>query len=177
MSGDADRPIDWTLPEGGPAIFENRRPLSDKLVAEIAAKLAKALNGSSPMKFTFGNAGDSYIGPLENPELAANFALHEILHITGYARSIGVGIEIEYDHGREIYISDIGRDRSSDETKGNGAKVIQHVCDLADLLKVCVCISHMTNEPGLGAYYARFGFVPEAEPEHITNMRREPRPR
>lgn len=96
----------------------------------------------------------------------------EILHVTGWAETLGVSVSVERDDDRNLFMSDIGRNRSDPGTRGNGALVIGKLCEVADAFCLSFETSHMTDEPGLGRYYAQFGFVAYGEPGPITNLRR-----
>jgi hypothetical protein len=108
-------------------------------------------------------------------ELLGHFVNRELAHIEGYAPTIGVFVQATFDDAEVIHISTISRyNRADSATKGNGGKIIRLILDVADAIGVPVDIEHMTDETALGAYYASFGFVPEAAPNLITNMRRMP---
>ena len=100
-------------------------------------------------------------------------AINEDLeHIAARAADHGVGVQIEADDDGVIFLSDIARRDGS--SKGAGTKVIEALCRAADLHGVAFETSFMTDETGLGTYYARFGFEIDGEPGKITSLRREP---
>lgn len=134
------------------SILLHSRPLSDDLVKRIAKGIVDSIHAVNSASFL------------------AQLALIDLCAI-----SLKVGIEHEYDEGgQDLFICDLGRDLSDPSTKGNGAKILNMLCSLVDAHGLTMSISHMTDEPGLGTYYARFGFVAEDHPEHITNMSRAP---
>jgi len=101
-------------------------------------------------------------------------AINEDLeHIAARAADHKVGVQVEADDDGVIFLSDIARRDGS--SKGAGAKVIEALCRAADLHGVTFETSFMTDEAGLGTYYARFGFEIHGEPGDITNLRRAPR--
>lgn len=89
---------------------------------------------------------------------------------------VSVFIEIDDDGTRPIiHIPDLARDRSNASTKGAGGRVLAMINALADLYGAKVEIEHMADEPSLGVYYARFGFVPTGCAGDIINLHRLPR--
>jgi hypothetical protein len=97
----------------------------------------------------------------------------ELLHIEGWAETLGVSISMERDENGALFLSDLARERSDASTRGNGARVMEKLCELADAHGLPFETSYMTDEPGLRAYYERFGFVAEDEPGLLTNMLRK----
>lgn len=97
----------------------------------------------------------------------------ELLHIEGWAETLGVSISMDRDEYGALFLSDLSRDREDASTKGNAAKVMEKLCDLADAHGLVFETSYMTDEPGLRTYYERFGFTVQPDPGLITNMIRK----
>lgn len=94
-------------------------------------------------------------------------------------RHSSLGIRCDaYLHHDEIFIDSLERDRDDPATKGRGADLMHDVCALADAEGIRLELTHMRDEPGLGAYYARFGLehyeVAGGNPD-LASMRRVPR--
>ena len=97
----------------------------------------------------------------------------EVVHITGWAKTLGVSVHVEIDDDGNLFMSDLGRDLDDPSTKGNGAIVIGRLCEVADAYGLVFDTSHMSDEPDLTRYYARFGFAVDGSPGLITNLRRK----